>query len=125
MTNEEKETIEFLKFSLLDYEELDTGVLEYIDEKRKKVLNYIDKLQKENEKLKEKLHGKNSTIVELNNLIAESIDNSISKDKIRNKIKELEAEYEKCEKEGLSNFLDKLDIGTRIEGLKELLGDDE
>lgn len=105
MNKEEKEIVDFLKFSLLDYEELDTGVLEYIDEKKKKVLNYIKKLQKENKYLKEQLQ------------ISNSLDNMynlyISKDKIRDKIKEIE------ENEPYNTSFDIAQLATYRELLKE------
>ena len=97
----------------------------------KELANYIEQLQKENEELKQD----NKTLCEIAYLgkqvqipyttpVLTSTYDFISKDKIRNKIKELEASYKKYEREGLSNFIDKLDIGTRIEVLKELLGDE-
>ena len=85
----------------------------------------IVKLEKENEELKEELASKNKQIklMQEMNLPEEIEINYISKDTIRDKIKELEVKYKKYEKEGLSGFVEKLDIGTRIDVLKELLGE--
>ena len=81
----------------------------------------LAKAWKENEELKRKTY---KAYITDKGKLKFVFDNYISKDKIRNKIKELEASYKKYEREGLSNFIDKLDIGTRIEVLKELLGDE-
>ena len=53
MNEEEKKAIEFLKENMLDYEEIDTSILLYINLTHKTILNLIEKLQKENEELKE------------------------------------------------------------------------
>lgn len=57
MTDKERQAIEALKSSMFEYEELDTSVLEYFDEKHKILLNLIESQQKEIEELKEEIEN--------------------------------------------------------------------
>lgn len=88
MSEEEKEAIEYIKAFQKDlYGASEKNLMAiYID----RVWNYIDKLQKENEELKERNKGLTTAIEEWVN--GERINDikHISKDKIRDKIKELE-----------------------------------
>lgn len=126
MNKEEKSLISFLKFSILDYEELDTSVLEYIDEKKKKVLNYIDKLQKENEELNiENINLKRNQIIDKSSIPNQEnfydYYNFISKDKIRNKIKELEKKHKIIGDKIGVQYHDQNGYLGQIEVLQELL----
>lgn len=112
MSEEEKEAIEYIKAFQKDlYGASEKNLMAiYID----RVWNYIDKLQKENEFLKAPFeYGDGNTLhkryVEIN---------FISKDKIREKIKELE-EYKN--KDILCNSRDYFQFGRTINVLKELL----
>ena len=84
MNKEEKEAIEYIKAFQKDlYGASEKNLMAiYID----RVWNYIDKLQKELEQEKKK-HKSTTYNFEL---VVDKLDNSISKDKIRDKIKELE-----------------------------------
>lgn len=138
MSEEEKKAIEWFKKDLMfwliegkDYVIIDNGEIP----KMKSLLNLIDNQQKEieekttiimagAEKVKqlekeiEKLNFENHMLKKWN----EQLDqNCISKDKIKEKLKELEEQFKKYENEGLSGFVRKIDKGTRIEVLKELL----
>lgn len=76
--------------------------------------HYIDKLQKENEELK----GQRDNAIKLRNeLIEEQKITCISKNKIRNKIKELDNEI------GIGFELDKDETNGARVVLKELLGE--
>ena len=91
MNKEEKEAIEYIKAFQKDlYGASEKNLMAiYID----RVWNYIDKLQKENDYLKERekyLEKRRSDII--NKFQNETTDTTIPKDKIRNKIKELEEE---------------------------------
>lgn len=96
------------------------------------VIELIDKLQKENEELKENKELKNEVaekeliiigMKEDRRIAVEEVQEQyfISKDKIRNKIKELEELKEKRIKGGL---FENMEI-FQIDILQELLGDDE
>ena len=143
MTEEEKEAI-------LHFKKYENKLVYEINEKDKRyaktILNYIDKLEKENKELKEdnshqweercrltfkldKLQKeveeekeKHKATIYNFELVVDKLENSISKDKIRNKIKELEDFIEKEEKETMGRCIT---IGETqaIFVLKELLGE--
>lgn len=126
MNKEEKEAIEKLKKQeALSFEELKEKVNKekiadllitrktYTDT----LLNLIDKLQKE-------IEHKQETIDRILKELEEFYEkyDVISKEKIRNKIKELEdMKFELTDEQG---YWGKLDIEAQIEVLEELLGDE-
>ena len=117
MNKEEKEAIEHLKVER-EYA-WDGDIIEI-------ALNYIDKLQKENEELKEQ---RDNAIKLRNELIEEQKITCVSKNKIRDKIKELEEE-QKSKKHisssiGCANTTNYVNINNKreIKVLKELLGE--
>lgn len=144
MTDEEKKALETLKEVASD--EFDTlgddispkmaeNILNVIDKQQKEIeekttillagAEKVKQLEKEIEELKSKykdLFFQNFELWEKNIFPMKAIrEDYISKDKIREKLKELEEQFKKYENEGLSGFVSKIDKGTRIEVLKELL----
>lgn len=106
--SEEEKAIETLKEVASD--DFDTLGDDISPKMAQNILNVIEKQQKE---IKEGYHkgftdGRISMKYEV-------------QDKIREKLKELEEQFKKYENEGLSGFVSKIDKGTRIEVLKELL----
>ena len=117
MNKEEKEAIEYIKFKTIAG--LETLQLEKDVKALEILLNYIDKLQKENEELKEQ---RDNAIKLRNELIEEQKITCISKNKIRNKIKEV------AEEPQIYVDTEKFDIefeksNYTIDVLKELLGE--
>ena len=85
MNEEEKKAIDFLKETNFDYLEYDMCVssVEIIS-------NLVERLQKENEELK----NQEATQRKINELLVQRYSNSISLQKVKDKIKELQEEYE-------------------------------
>lgn len=112
MSEEEKEAIEEFKKHIEYCKEFPTSCY---DKEIEIVLNYIEKLQNENSSLKKEIKLMKS--VNIN-------ENFISKDKIRNKLKEIEEEIRIIdEKEnGGTHYIQ---VNVLIDFLKELLGDDK
>jgi len=112
MSEEEKKAIEIIKQEITKPE---TTPLEVYVTDIKMLLHIIEKQQKEIEELNEVLKGKTMRIA------FENIDNFISKDKIKNKIKELEEIGQMLTAEqgywGSPKLLNQMEI------LKELLGE--
>lgn len=150
MNEQENQAMEFLKHSLYEYEEIDTSVLEYIDKNHKIIYKLILKQHKEIEsRLKEidslykMMSVKDDEIDELKKayqILKDDIEGHniiyldtpefeevyISKDKIREKIKELEKEIEEVN-ENCPDFTiiyeHEVDTYGIINVLKELLGE--
>ena len=90
MTKEHKEAIEYLKTRLYGNEGC-----KYIDvaqEDLRIFINLVDRLQKENEELKDKY----ATFVKMS---SEVIANSIPVQKVKDKIEEIQKEYNKLDKQ--------------------------
>ena len=126
--SEEKEAIKEIKnkFEYLKNSSIPDYNLIFAIEK---VLNLIDKLQKENEELKDKLTPRPDRPIPLEYQTIIYVDKRgyISKDKIRNKIKELEKENEKyfAENGFVPSYIYTITVNNKIIFiLQELLGDD-
>ena len=110
MSEEEKETIERIKQEIDRYKAIETPKEVYITD-IKILLSLIKNQQKEIEELKEK-----SKKCEYYEMVADDLyKNSINKDKIRDKIKELE------KKKNCGNSIVFWEISSQIDLLKELL----
>ena len=109
MNEEEKKAINFLKETNFDYLEYDMCVssVEIIS-------NLVERLQKENEELK----NQEATQRKINELLVQRYSNSISVQKVKDKIEELEKdEYSKY----YDMFLEERDLKYTIRILLELL----
>ena len=110
MTKEEQEAIMYLKQCVIRKIPIPEEGISWLII----ALNFIDKLQKENEELKEMLKNRIRYTNELEQDLFENASNYVvSKDKIRDKIKELEEE--------LSNEMFENEVRAKIEILQELL----
>ena len=126
MSEEEKKAIEYLKQNDIAEIQYDNYGLESIhrigiDEKYI-ILNLIEKQQKEIENLKELMAHKNGYTKQLEEDLFENASNYVvSKDKIRDKIEELNKESKDLIKKG--NFESRNDgfEATDIEGLNDLI----
>lgn len=124
MSEEEKEAIKYLEF--LSNEKCECEACQRAKKEYKTILNLLDKQQKEIEELRqykesvEGLKSKNKTIIDNNELRLFLKRDYISKDKIREKIKELE-ERAKQEKT-ITFYCNSNDIArTVISNFNELL----
>ena len=116
MNEEEKKAIEYIRkttFNFLEHPFCNTNKVQmnlYDFKKIETLLNLIEKQQKEIEELEEKVKRFNDE------LDLDYVDNNfIPKDKIREKIKEYEEEFDMGERWYTKNYI--------IEILKELLGE--
>ncbi len=101
MTADEKESVKYLK----EYIKLGEKAIKYgvaISPRFRIILNLIEKQQKEIEELK---HKYDKLLSDINKCIGKAIvdTNYVSKDKIRNKIKELDEAYDNVETDELGN----------------------
>ena len=109
MTEEEKEAIKDLIDS--SYESLLDGTTITSNKAINTILNLIEKLQKENEELKEKNDINIAYAEYLEKILNEYKKESVSKQKVKDKIEKLIDRYES------------FNIESKISILKELLGD--
>lgn len=110
MNEEEKEAIDFLKETNFDYLEYDMCVssVEIIS-------NLVERLQKENEELK----NQEATQRKINELLVQRYSNSISVQKVKDKIEEYKNMLKTCNK---AKDIDRIKaINERILELQELL----
>ena len=110
MNEEEKEAIDFLKETNFDYLEYDMCVssVEIIS-------NLVERLQKENEELK----NQEATQRKINELLVQRYSNSISVQKVKDKIEEYKNMLKTCNK---AKDIDRIKaINERILELEELL----
>ena len=122
MTEEEKKAIELIGWLNLNGSYIITSKQSNEQDVHKAIyiiLNLIEKLQKENEGTNEVNNYLSSRLEKVVNEYVEYKENCIPKDKIREKIKELEEEAEICRKEGCENTEDFDNCCVEI--LKELL----
>ena len=110
MNEEEKKAIDFLKETNFDYLEYDMCVssVEIIS-------NLVERLQKENEELK----NQEATQRKINELLVQRYSNSISVQKVKDKIEEYKNMLKTCNK---AKDIDRIKaINERILELEELL----
>lgn len=112
MNEEEKKAIEYSKNCLMKITlgidcEFDVNILDTL-------LNIIKKLKKESEELK----NQEATARKINELLVQRYSNSISVQKVKEKIEELK-------ENGYWNYLEERDLETTIEVLQELLESEE
>ena len=110
MNEEEKKAIDFLKETNFDYLEYDMCVssVEIIS-------NLVERLQKENEELK----NQEATQRKINELLVQRYSNSISLQKVKDKIEEYKNMLKTCNK---AKDIDRIKaINERILELQELL----
>ena len=114
MSEEAKKAIDLLKF----YEGFFKNIGHEEEVKSiESIINYIEKLQKENEELNK----------QYDQLTQYFVKNHVAKDKIREKIKELEKQAEEVKNfyKGTYACLDEyLNAKSKIQGYKELLGEE-
>ena len=97
MNEEEKKAFEELskKAMLCNYEERDYPNMICFKKDMLIVLNLIEKLQKENEELK----NQETTARKINELLVQRYSNSISVQKVKDKIEEMQKEFNKLDEQ--------------------------